>query len=221
MNRDCFRRAPAELQKSGSFASSSEYRPEFRRRPCASIKMQSQFLTNAGRCAMTMIVFFPLSPATTSTIAASVRGSKFDVAFVDYQDLGIAVEGSRDTQSLTLAARETSAALTDNRTQFARQRAHEMIDLRRAQRVPYPLVVDLFLRHAKGDVAPNAVVDQIDGLRDISDISLPAGKVVVQIVSVQEDPARGGNQQAQDEIGEGGFAGAGRTDEGRPNALSE
>lgn len=70
---------PQNSEKSRSFASNSEYRPELRRRPFASMKMQSQFLTKAGRCAITMIVFFPRNPATTSTIAASVTGSKFDV----------------------------------------------------------------------------------------------------------------------------------------------
>jgi hypothetical protein len=57
-------------------------------------------------------------------------------------------------------------------------------DLRRAQREPYALVVDLGLRHPISDVSPNAAVDQISCLRDISDVSLPAGKVVVQIVFV-------------------------------------
>ena len=94
-----------------------------------------------------------------------------------------------------------------------------MADLRRAQRKPYPLVVELGLRHPISDVSPNAVVDQISCLRDISDVSLPAGKVIVQIVSVQEDSAGGGREQAQNEIREGGFPSAGRTDEADPMSL--
>ncbi len=91
-----------------------------------------------------------------------------------------------------------------------------MIDLGRAQRLPHSLVVDLFLRHAEGDIAPNAIIDQVDGLRDISDISLPASKVVMQIASIHQDPARVRNQQSQNKIGECGLAGPGRTYEGYP-----
>ena len=80
-----------------------------------------------------------------------------------------------------------------------------MIHLRRTQREPHPLVVDLSLRHSISDVSPNAVVDQISCLRDISDVSLPAGKVVLQIALVEEDFAGGWGQQAQNEIREGGF----------------
>src|SRR5207249_4151397 len=121
-----------------------------------------------------------------------------------------------DAQSLTLAAREAVALLTDHRVQSARQRAHETLDLRRAQRLPHALVVDLFLRHAEGDIPPNAVIGQIDGLRDISDVSLPASKVVVQIASIHLDRSRGRSQQSEDKIGEGGLASAGRAYEGHP-----
>src|SRR5260370_16619050 len=94
-----------------------------------------------------------------------------------------------------------------------------MIDLRRAQRLPHSLVVDLFRRHAEGDIAPNAVIDQMDGLWDISDISLPADKVVMQIASIHQDPARGWNQQSHDEIGEGRFSSARRAYERHPLPL--
>jgi hypothetical protein len=103
--------------------------------------------------------------------------------FVDHQNLRVAVKGPGDTQSLTLAAREAITVLTNSRIQFTRQQAYEMIDLRRAQRLPHSLVVDFFLWHAECDIAPNAIIDQVDGLRDISDISLPASKVVAQIAS--------------------------------------
>ena len=77
--------------------------------------------------------------------------------FVDHQNLRVAVKGPGDTQSLTFAAGEAVAVLTDNSIQFARQRAYEMIDLPRAQRLPHSLVVDFFLRlFLQGDVAAEA-----------------------------------------------------------------
>jgi transposase len=138
---------------------------------------------------------------------------------VDHQDRRVAVKRPGDHQSLTLAAREPIATLADTRIQSPRHRANEMIDLRRAQRLPYSLVIDLFLRHAEGDIAPNTVVDQVDGLRHVSDISLPARKVVVQIASIDQDPARTRRQKSEDKIGKCGLAGAARAYQAYPMPL--
>jgi hypothetical protein len=85
--------------------------------------------------------------------------------------------------------------LADHRIQSARQRAHELLDLGSAQRLPHPLVVDFLIRQTEGYVAPNVVIHQIDVLSDVSDIALPRGNVVVQVAAVNQDSSRGRNEQ--------------------------
>src|SRR5271165_2862143 len=92
--------------------------------------------------------------------------------FVDHQNPGVVVKRPGDAQPLALAAREPVSAFTDNSIQSTGEREYEMIDLRCAQRLPHSLVINLLFRHAEGDIAPNAIVNQVDGLRHISDVSL-------------------------------------------------
>src|SRR5262245_53983668 len=62
--------------------------------------------------------------------------------FVKYQNLGIAVERTRDTNTLTLAAGEPGAALAHGCVETLREAAHEVSKLRQLQCPHHARIVD-------------------------------------------------------------------------------
>ncbi len=121
VSRDRLRRALAKRQESGFSREQIRVHAGI---PNSALREHVDAITvsheRQADALMTIIVFFPLSPPTTSTMAASVPGSKFAVASSITRTSGSVVERSGNTEALTLAPREAAAAFTDDRAQLAR-----------------------------------------------------------------------------------------------------
>src|SRR5688572_28817891 len=83
------------------------------------------------------------------------------------------IERSRDADSLALAAGHPDSPFAEHRIELLRQLGHETVQARALQHGPHPSVVDLVVFEAERDVSPDAVVEDVDGLRHIADTLLP------------------------------------------------
>ena len=103
------------------------------------------------------------------------------------KDLRVVVKGAGDADSLSLAAGKAHAPVSHAGVQLLRHLFHEFLHLRLCQHLPNPVVVNLIRFHAEGDVLPQGIVRQEDGLGDVADVGKPGGIIVEYIFSAAGD----------------------------------
>src|SRR6185295_19400989 len=118
--------------------------------------------------------------------AALGRGVERARRLVEHQHGGVVVQGARDADSLALPARKSDAALAYECIQAFWQAVDELIQLGSSDRAHHGSLVDLLVRKAKGDVAPQRVVGEVDGLRHVANLILPATQVLLDVGFVQD-----------------------------------
>src|SRR5262245_23974113 len=96
------------------------------------------------------------------------------------------VQSARDPDPLPLASRYPNTALPNEGIKPLGQLLYECVQLRRSNRGPDCGIVNLLGGHPKGYVAAKAVIRQIDALRHITDLLLPATQVRLNIAVVYE-----------------------------------
>ena len=131
--------------------------------------------------------------------------------FVKYEHRRIVIQGASDPDPLTLPTTEAHASLSNRGLIAVRKRCKDEVmdigDLRCALYRPH---VNLFIGNPQGDVASDGVVGQIDLLRHIPKIPLPAPQVLIgDLCSIYVDAATGKAKQAQDQVDGRGLAGTG------------
>ena len=133
--------------------------------------------------------------------------------FIEHQYFRIFIQCSRDADSLPLAARKADAALADLRVQAIRQGAHMLVQLRFMQRFPYLFIVDVFFRNAESDVFADRSIEHENRLRDIADVAKPSLIVRLYVDAVREHLPALGMKEAEHNVDDRCFAGAGRSDD--------
>lgn len=126
---------------------------------------------------------------------------------VEDDDLGVLVEGPGDSDPLALAAADPDAPLADDRVVAVGELGtDEGVDGGRSGRLLDGLHVDLLVRQSESDVPGDGVVGEEDGLRDVSQVPLPAPEVVVREGSaIDFNDASVRAKEPEDEIREGAF----------------
>ena len=163
-----------------------------------------------------MIVFSPRSRASVSTTAASVSGIEICGRLVDDEHFRVAIEGPRNSEPLTLAAGQPLAALSGAsrpvhraacaRSHRAAPRAAPSIAARRRSPRPAPRTLRFGGPNRRSDRCPAAH----------SRFCAASRKHPAADRSVDQDRSRGRHQQAEYQIDQRRFAGAGRPDKADP-----
>ena len=108
-----------------------------------------------------------------SSSADSVAASTSEVASSSMRSWGIAVQGARDRDSLTLTSRNELARFAHHRVETVRKRAKPVAKLRTFQCPDHPFVVSNF-PGSKGHVLAKRAVDQDNALRHNADAVAPS-----------------------------------------------
>ena len=103
---------------------------------------------------------------------------------VEHQHLRLAVQSSRNSDSLTLSAGQTHTRLTDHRVKPLLERLHKFIELCLAQCCPDILVVDSFF-FSKCNIVADRIIQHVDRLRNIADLIVPSAVRCADIDTVQ------------------------------------
>jgi hypothetical protein len=150
-----------------------------------------------------------------STTSLSVTFVERARRFIEHQHLRVEVHGARDSDALSLPAREPDAALSDGGVEPVWQLIDQAVEPRDAHRLLDAMLVDSIVRDAERDVATQRVVAEVDLLRDIADATLPSTYVAaIDHDAVDFDVPFCGLEQADQHVGERGLAGARSADEG-------
>jgi len=122
------------------------------------------------------------------------------------------VDGAGDPDALALAAGEADAAFADDCLDAVRHTPDHVVELGGVDGAAEGFVVDFVIGKTERDVVLDCVVQQVNKLRDVADIFLPAAEVGVDVCTVNRDFSGGRFEEAEDEIDHRGLAGTGRPD---------
>ncbi len=121
------------------------------------------------------------------------------------------VKRPRNSQTLPLPAGNSDTSVTYCRLQTLRQFLHKALKLRLLQNLPDTLIVDLIRVDAEGNIVPDGLVDQVDGLGNVADLGKPGRVVFKNIPAVAGDGSRLHMQKPQQNIHNRRFARPRRT----------
>ncbi|OPZ12543.1 MAG: hypothetical protein BWZ10_02083 [candidate division BRC1 bacterium ADurb.BinA364] len=134
-------------------------------------------------------------------------------AFVQDKQARASVKGAGDAEALALASGDARAAFADGGVEAAGQGAREGGQLGGFERLAHSFAVDFGVGNAEGDIAPDGVVAEENGLGHIADLGLPLAAEAADVPPVHLDRAAIGVEQADDQIRQRGFSRSRRADE--------
>src|SRR5690606_1061088 len=95
--------------------------------------------------------------------------------FIQYQYVGVTVQGTSDSDTLALATAQANAALPDGRPVTIRKAGDEVVDVSDTGCLNNSVEINVVLRRPKCDVVGNCVIRQEDVLRHVSNARQPSG----------------------------------------------
>ncbi len=133
----------------------------------------------------------------------------------------IAIQRPSNADALALPAGKAYAALAYTGIQPLWQTGDEFLQLGGLQRSLQSRLIDLRARHSKGDIFPDAGVQQEYLLRHQPDLLLPGRQVFLYVTPVHQDTSLLRAQKAQYQVQHAAFARAGGPDQGHRTALPD
>src|SRR5687767_14162816 len=118
--------------------------------------------------------------------AALRHGVERAGGLVEHQHGRVMVERTSDSDTLALPAGQPHAAFTDERIEPLRLRADELVQLRVSQAAPHRDVVDLVIGQPKRYVSAQRVIDEVDRLRYVTDLSLPISRMLANALAIHQ-----------------------------------
>src|SRR2546423_1964409 len=123
------------------------------------------------------------------------------------------IQRSSNSDALELTTGESHTALAHHRIQPLRQAVDELFELRRANRTPHGMLVDLSVRQTKRNVAAQRIVGEKDCLRNITHPILPAAQIAPNVHAIDPDCSAARLQQSEYDIHQRALSGTTFADE--------
>lgn len=139
---------------------------------------------------------------------------------VEYDKLGIVIEGPRNPDPLPLTARQSNAPLSNNGVVALRQLSHNKpVYLRDPRRPAKTSLIDLVARQTEGDILSNSGIRQVDLLWHVANGLLPCAQIIIRdLDTIRNETPSCRTKQAKNDIRQCRLSGAGRPDDA--NSLS-